>query len=77
MAEKEKCYGEPCDIHIRAIEDGYHIRCCFEPEENSSLARRAGWVPCAPYESKEYSAKTKAALVKKIEEILNEKHCSK
>ena len=76
MAEKnkEECCGELCDISMHVVEDGFHFRCSYEPEKQS-LGQRAGWIPCAPYEYKEYVAKTKAAAVKKFEEILNEKHC--
>ena len=78
MAEKkEECCGELCDLHMHVVEDGFHFCCMYESEDNNSLGRRAGWVPPAPCERKEYVAKTKAAAIKKFEEILNEKHCSK
>jgi uncharacterized membrane protein len=74
MADKEKkdYYGKLCSINICVAENGFNIRCCYEAEK--SLSQRAGWVPCSMGECKEYVAKSKGDLTKKLEEILNEKN---
>ena len=72
MAEKE-CCGELRDIHICKVENGFKLCCCYESER--SLSQKAGWVPCSPCETKDYVEKTTDAVVKRVKELLNEKHC--
>lgn len=71
MAEKdkEKSQGEFCDLRVCKAENGYKVCVTYEPKEQS-LAQRAGWVPPACYESKDYVEKTKAAVVNRIKELL-------
>ena len=70
MADKEesKPKGELCHISICCAENGYTIECCYEAE--STLSQRAGWVPSMPGEQKKYVEKTKAAVLKQLENIL-------
>jgi hypothetical protein len=69
MADKEKPMGELCNLSICLAENGYKICAMYEPKEKS-LAQRAGWVPCAPCECKDYVEKTKSAVVNRVKELL-------
>jgi len=66
MAE-EKC-GELCTISMRKVENGWNLCCCYEDDE-MTISKRAGWVPCQ-MKSKEWVEKTKAAVLKRLEEIM-------
>lgn len=67
MAEEKK--QEVCHISICVVENGYKISCQYESKE-MSLGMRAGWVPCAPNECKDYVEKTPEAVLKRLKEIL-------
>ena len=68
MAEKEYKSSDLCHIMIEKVENGYKDCCQYDSEQ--SLSQKAGWVPCAPYERKEYVEKTKDAVLKRLKEIL-------
>ena len=63
----EKC-GELCSINICKAENGYKICCCYE-DKDMTISKRAGWVPCQ-MQSKDWVEKTKAAVLKRLEEIM-------
>lgn len=59
---------ELCHISICKAENGYKISCNYEPKE--TLSSRAGWVPPMYCKPKEYVEKSKAAVIKRLEEVL-------
>jgi hypothetical protein len=67
MAEKEKL-GELCGISLCKAENGWKICCTYEDSE-MTVSKRAGWVPCQ-MQSKDYVEKTKAAVLKRLEEVM-------
>ena len=69
MAETKEKKSELCHIDICCAENGYTLTCCYDAEEQT-LSQKAGWVPYSPGESKKYVAKTKADLIKQLENIL-------
>ncbi len=68
MAAEEK-HGEAAYIRISCVENGYKIECQYESPEKS-LGVRAGWYPEGPAQTKEFVASTKAAVIKRLEELL-------
>jgi hypothetical protein len=70
MADKKEPKKELCHINVKVVENGYEIHCTYSPEE--TLSQKAGWVPPASYECKEYVAKTKADLKNRFNQILDE-----
>lgn len=68
MADKE-AKKDLCHINISVVENGYKICCGYETEQ--SLSQKAGWVPPPFPEHKEYVAKTKADLKKRLNEIID------
>lgn len=68
--DKKDKQGELCHVSICKVENGYKISCNYT-SKNQSLSQRAGWVEGPSYnESKDYVEKTKAAVIKRLEEIL-------
>lgn len=65
--EKEET-GELCHVSICKAENGWKISCSYEPQE--TLSSRAGWVPPTYCKPKEYVEKTKASVIKRLEEVL-------
>jgi len=68
MAEEKEKKGEVCHISICKCENGWKISCMYNYEK--TLSQRAGWTPCGVGECKDYVAATKAAVLKRLEEIM-------
>ena len=68
MADKEKGKGELRHVSLCRAENGWKISCSYESEK--TLRQRAGWTPCDAGECKEYVEKSKAAVLKRLEEVL-------
>lgn len=69
MAEKEKDMGEVSHVEVCVVENGYKIKVCYCPKEQS-LGVKAGWYPAPYVEPLCYVEKTKDAVVKRMKEIL-------
>lgn len=66
MAEEKS--GDLCHVTICKVENGYKVSCSYDSPE--TLSSKAGWVPRVPGECKEYVEKSKAAVIKRLEEVL-------
>ena len=69
MAEDKEKQGDCCHVSICKAENGWKISCTYEPKEEK-LGVRAGWYPPEYCKPVEYVEKTKAAVVKRLEEVL-------
>jgi len=74
MSDK-KDKGTLTNIEIDIAKNGFELRCRYE--KKATLSQKAGWIPSPYCEPEKYVAKSKADLIKQLNEVLKDcKDCS-
>lgn len=74
MADK-KDKGTLTRIYINVAKNGFELECSYE--KKATLSQKAGWVPSPYCEPEKYVAKSKADLIKQLNDVLKDcKDCS-